>query len=152
MASAYVDGLKLLGRRELSEAQIRERLARHGHEQDAIDRAIVRLKEERAIDDTRAARAIARTAASVKRRGRLRVRRQIEGAGIAEATARRVVDEAFGEIDEDALVDRALAKRLPEEAAIVDDKEFGRLYRFLLGQGFDADRIMRALSARRRQR
>jgi SOS response regulatory protein OraA/RecX len=62
-----------------------------------------------------------------------------------------VVDEAFGEIDEDALIDRALAKRLPVEAAIVDDKEFGRLYRFLLGQGFDADRITRALSARRQR-
>jgi regulatory protein len=151
MASAYVDGLRMVGRRELSEAQVRERLARHGHGPDAIEGAIVRLKEERAIDDDRAARTIARRAASVTDRGRLRVRRQIESAGIAAGTARQVVDEEFAEIDEDALLGRALATRLPGEAAIADDREFGRLYRFLIGRGFEADAVVRALSARRRQ-
>ena len=34
--SAYVDGLKMLARRELSELQVRQRLARKGHQPDAI--------------------------------------------------------------------------------------------------------------------
>jgi len=37
MASAYIDGLKMLGRRELSETQIRQRLARKEHDPEAIE-------------------------------------------------------------------------------------------------------------------
>jgi regulatory protein len=150
MASPYVDALKMLGRRELSEAQVRQRLARRGHDSQAIDEAITRLKDERAIDDTRVAEAMARTATAVKRRGRVRVRRQIEQAGIAPAVARRAVDDTFGALDEEALIESALGKRLRDGAVIADDKELGRLYRYLTAQGFEMDRVMRALSARRR--
>src|SRR5438093_2077310 len=98
-ASAYLDGLKLLARRELSEAQVRQRLVRKGHDADAIDAAVVRLRQERAIDDARVAETIARTETSVRGRGKLRVRRQIEQAGIAGPVARRAIDDAFGRID-----------------------------------------------------
>jgi regulatory protein len=148
---AYVDGLKMLARRELSEQQVRQRLARKGYEPDAIDAAIARLREERAIDDARVAEAIARTETSVKRRGKLRVRMQIERAGIAKATAKRAVDEVFEAIDDEALLEASLAKRLRGRERIADDREFQRLYRYLVGQGFDGDRVMRALARRRRR-
>jgi len=149
--SAYVDGLKMLARRELSEQQVRQRLARKGHELDAIDEAIAQLREERAIDDVRVAESIARTETSVKRRGKLRVRMQIERAGIGRETAKRAVDDVFDAIDDDALIEASLAKRLRGREAIADDREFQRLYRYLAGQGFEADRIMRILTARRRR-
>src|ERR1700704_5349689 len=94
-ASAYIDGLRMLGRRELSEAQVRQRLARRGHSSDEIDAAVERLRQERAIDDARVAEAIAHTETTVRRRGKLRVRRQIEQAGIAPATARGAIDSLF---------------------------------------------------------
>jgi regulatory protein len=149
--SAYVDGLKLLARRELSEVQVRQRLARKGHEADAIDEAIARLRDERAIDDERVAEAIARTETSVRRRGRLRVRMQIERAGIAKATAKRAVDDVFDAIDDAALLEASLAKRLRGRDTIADDREFQRLYRYLIGQGFESDGALRALNARRRR-
>ena len=145
---AYVDALKMLGRRELSEAQVRQRLARRGHEPDAVDAAIARLREERAIDDARVAEAIARSQTSIRRRGKQRVLRQIEGAGIAPSTAQRAVDEVFGGLDPDALVEASLAKRLRGRQRIADQAEFRRLYRYLIGQGFEPDRILRALKAR----
>ena len=83
--------------------------ARH---EPTIDAAVARLKAERAIDDGRVAEAIARTEVTIKRRGRLRVERQIESAGIAPATARRAVDEVYGELDDEALLEAALDKRL----------------------------------------
>src|SRR5207245_9299874 len=95
----------MLARRELSELQVRQRLARKGHEPEEIDAAIARLRDERAIDDDRVAEAIARTETSVRRRGRLRVRMQIERAGIAKATAKRVIDDVFDAIDDDALLE-----------------------------------------------
>ena len=145
--SAYVDGLKLLARRELSEAQVRQRLERRGHDADAIDAAVTRLLEERAIDDRRTAEAIARTETSVRRRGKLRVRRRIESAGIAGEVARRAVDEVFLDIDPDALMAASLAKRLRGRDTIAGDAELGRLYRYLIGQGFEADRVVKALTA-----
>ena len=148
--SAYLDGLKLLARRELSERQIRQRLARKGHDEDAIEQAVARLREERAIDDARVAEAIARTETAVKRRGRVRVRLQIERAGIAPAVAKRATDEVFGGLDDGALIEASLAKRLRGRERIADDREFQRLYRYLIGQGFENDLVMRALERRRR--
>src|SRR6266480_3352452 len=141
-ASAYVDGLKMLGRRELSEAQVRLRLARKGHEQDEIDAAVDRLRAERAIDDARVAEAIAHTETAVRRHGKLRVRRQIEQAGIAAATARHAIDAAFDNIDDGALLDAALRKRLRGRERVADETEFRRLFRYLVGQGFEPDRVM----------
>jgi regulatory protein len=152
MNPAYLDGLKMLARRELSEAQVRQRLARRQHDPDAVDEAIARLKMERAIDDARTAAAIARTETAVKRRGRLRVTQAIDKAGIGRATARRALDDVFATLDHDALIEAALTKRLRGREAIKDDKEFARLYRFLLGQGFESDRVMKTLESHRRSR
>ena len=139
----------MLARRELSEAQVRQRLARKGHEADAIDTAVARLLAERAIDDRRVADAIARTQTTIRRRGKLRVRRQIESAGITGPTARRAVDEVFEGLDPDALLQASLARRLRGRETIADDKEFARLYRYLIGQGFESDQVLRALTARK---
>jgi regulatory protein len=147
--SAYVDGLKLLGRRELSERQIRERLKRKEYSGEDIDAAVARLKEERAIDDARVAGAIARTETSIRRRGKLRVQMQIQRAGVDKAIAKAAVDEVFDAIDDDELIEAALNKRLRGREKIADDKEFQRLYRFLAGQGFESDKIMKVLRARR---
>jgi regulatory protein len=144
-ASAYLDGLRMLGRRELSEAQVRQRLARKGHEPDAVDAAVARLRAERAIDDARVAEAIAHTETAVRRHGKLRVRRQIEQAGIAPATARTALDSVFDAVDDAALLEAALARRLRGRDRLTDETEFRRLFRYLVGQGFEPDRVMAIL-------
>jgi regulatory protein len=150
--SAYVDGLKMLARRELSEQQVRQRLTRKQHDPDEIDAAIARLRQERALDDARVAEAIARTETAIKKRGKLRVRMQIERAGIPKDIARRAIDGVFDTIDGDSLLDASLAKRLRGRETIADDREFNRLYRYLVGQGFESDRVVKVLQARRRRR
>ena len=150
MSSPYIDGLKLLGQRELSEAQVRQRLARREHGEAAIDEAVARLKQERALDDARVAGAIARTQTLVRKRGKLRARQEIERAGISRALAQQAVDDVFSELDPDELLQAALGKRLRGEARIADDAEFRRLYRYLMGQGFESDRIVKILKSRRR--
>jgi regulatory protein len=142
----------MLARRELSEQQVRQRLARKEHDQDEIDSAIVRLREERALDDTRVAEAIARTETSLKKRGKLRVRMQIQRAGIAKDVAARAIDDVFAGIEDETLLEASLAKRLRGRETIADDREFQRLYRYLVGQGFESDRIIKALNLRRRER
>ena len=139
----------MLGRRELSEAQIRQRLARRGHEPDAVDPAVERLRAERAIDDARVVEAIAHTETAVHGRGKLRVRRRIEQAGIAPAAARHAIDEVFDAIDDAALLEAALARRLRGRDRVAGETEFRRLFRYLVGQGFEPDRVMAALRKHR---
>jgi regulatory protein len=140
--SAYHEALKMLARRELSEAQVRQRLARRVEDRDSIDQAIARLKAEGTINDERVAGVIARTQTTLKSRGRRRVQQQIEAAGIAKSIASRAVDEAFQDLDADALLSASLEKRLRGRQRIDDDREFQRLFRYLTAQGFDTDRIL----------
>jgi regulatory protein len=149
MPSAYVDGLKMLGRRELSERQIRQRLARKEYSQDDIDEAVARLREERAINDQRVAEAIVRMETGIRKRGRVRVRLQLEKAGIAKDTARAAIDSVFETIDDNGLLEASLRKRLRGRDTIADEREFARLFRYLIGQGFESDRVMTALKAYR---
>jgi regulatory protein len=141
-ADTYLSALRMLARRELSEAQIRHRLARRGESQESIDEAIARLKSDRSIDDERVAGAIARTQAAGRNRGRRRVLQQIEAAGIDKSIASRAVDQVFQDLDPDALLSASLEKRLRGRECIADDREFQRLFRYLSAQGFESDKIL----------
>ena len=141
----YLDALKMIGRRELSEFQVRQRLSRRGHDASSIDIAVARLKSDRSINDERVAGAIARTQTSVRGRGRRRVQQQIEAAGISTSIASKAVDEVFQDLDADALLSESLSKRLRGRERIADDREFQRLFRYLSAQGFDTDRILALL-------
>ena len=147
--SAYLDALRMLARRELSESQVRQRLARRGESQASIDEAVTRLKADRSLDDERVAGAIARTETSVRGRGKRRVLQQIEAAGIAKSIAARAVDDLFQDVDADALLSASLSKRLRGRERIADEREFQRLYRYLTAQGFDSDRIVAHLKKHR---
>lgn len=145
---AYVAGLTLLARRELAEAQVRTRLAKRKFDEDDIDAAVARLRGERAIDDRRTALACARTEVRIKHRGRARVIRQVETLGIARDVARDAVAEVFAEIDETALLEQALDRRLRHGMSLSDPAVFRRVHRYLLGQGFEPGRVITLLRQR----
>lgn len=147
--SAYQAGVVLLGRRELSTSQVRQRLLRKGYSPEDIDEALQRLRESGALNDSRTAAAIVRSETGLKKRGRTRVLQQIQRAGIDSGTAREAVEAAFSDIDGDALLAAALRKRLRDGELIGDQRTFQRLFRFLLAQGFDSARILRELRGRR---
>ena len=145
---AYVAGLTLLARRELAEAQLRTRLSKRKFDEDDIETAVARLRRERALDDRRTAVACARTQVRIKHRGRARVVRQIEALGIARDVARDAVAEVFAEVDEAALLEHALDRRLRHGMTLSDPAVFRRVHRYLLGQGFAPDRVMTLLRRR----
>jgi len=139
----------MLSRRELSEAQVRERLRRKDHAAEAIDAAVGRLKDARALDDRRVALAAARTEAQVRSRGRGYVARRLQSLGIAAELAEEAVNEVFGALDEQALLDRAIARRLRGPSArIRDAAHFRRLLQQLIRQGFPASQVIASLKAR----
>ena len=148
--SAYVDGLRLLGRREMSVAQLRARLLEREHDRDDVDAAIERLTETRALDDRRVASAYARTALKIKGRGRLRIQRELQAMGISKDIVAEVLADTFGEVDERGLISKAVQKKLRMRGKIDTQADYARIYQFLMRQGFSPAAVSAALRARRK--
>ena len=144
-SSAHTEGLKLLARRELSVEGVRARLLDRGFPAEDVDTAIARLLESGALDDRRVARAYARTASSVKGRGRLRIMRELLQMGIHTDIAAEALGEVFGEIDERSLIETAIRKKLRGGPPLTDQREQARLYQFLMRQGFSPAGVSAAL-------
>jgi regulatory protein len=143
--SAHTEGLKLLARRELSVEGVRARLQDRGFPQEEIETAVGRLLESGALDDGRVARAYARTAMTVKGRGRLRVMRELLQMGIESDVAAEALGEVFGEVDERGLIAQALQKKLRGRTKLADANEYARLYQYLMRQGFSPAGVAAAL-------
>jgi regulatory protein len=139
----YVYALTALGRRELTSAQLADRLTRRGFDPTTIEQVLVRLRSEGALDDRRAAAAVVRTAVEIKRHGRWRAQRELDRLGVDREIAAEVVDEIFGTINETQLIERALSARL--RGPIADRRQFDRLYRYLIRRGFASDQALLAL-------
>lgn len=145
-ANAYAAGLTLLAGRDLTAAQIGERLRRRGVAPEAADAAVARLRQEGALDDRRAAASHARRAVEVRRQGPARIRRELAARGVDASVAKAAIAEALDGRDLEELIDRSLDRRLA--GPIADRAEFRRLYQFLLRQGFEG--AMSAAALRRR--
>lgn len=146
MADAYLTALTMLSRRELSESQIRTRLARREFEDDEIEAAVERLRQDGTLNDRRVALAAARLESSVRHRGRARVVQKLRALGIDGDVAESAVNEVFQEVDEGALLDRALARRLRGQTPKqLDDQGRARIVRGLAAQGFTFGAIMKRL-------
>ena len=119
---------------------------------DEIEPVIARLTQDGTLDDRRVARASARLGAVIKRRGRRRVLQEVKQLGIGAATAKEAVDDVFAEVDEIALLDRAIERRLKGVAAAdLDRQGRARVVRSLVGQGFDACAGLRSSSGQGRR-
>jgi SOS response regulatory protein OraA/RecX len=146
LMDAYTLELTWLSARELSEAQLRARLRKRKIADEDIDSAVSRLKESRTLNDRRVAMAIARMESSIKHRGRARVIQKLRQAGIDGDTADDAVREVFQDVDENALLDQALERRLRGKGVKeLDEKGRARIMRALVGQGFSFEAVMKRL-------
>ena len=144
--AAYFRALRWLTARELSEAQVRARLAEKGYTDNAIVPAIERLLQDRTLDDRRAAMAVARTEARVRRHGPRRVMAKLIAMQIDRDLAKDIVRELFGEEDEGALIDKALERRLRGNTERLKDvKERQKILAYLIRQGFSTSAASTAI-------
>ena len=144
--AAYFRALRWLTARELSEAQVRSRLAEKGYTDTAIKPAVERLLQNRTLDDRRAATAVARTEARVRRHGPHRVMGKLMAMHIDRDLAKDIVRELFGEEDADALLEKTLEIRLrgrPER--LKDPRERRKILAYLVRQGFSASAASAAI-------
>ncbi len=94
--------------------------------------------------------AYVRTALEVKGRGRLRIQRELQAMGIENDVAAEALAEAFGAVDERALIARALKKKLRGGVKIMSPAEYARVYQFLMRQGFSPAAVSSVLRVHRK--
>jgi regulatory protein len=142
--TARAAALSLAARRDYTAAELERKLTDRGYDVAAISAALARLRESRVIDDRRVALAHVRTARAVKGRGRVRIARELAARGVASEIITEALD-GLEPADELASIRRILArKRWPAHPSRAEKQ---RMFRHLLGRGFPADAIRKALGA-----
>jgi regulatory protein len=150
--AAYFRALRWLSARELSETQVRSRLAEKGYTDTAIKPAVERLLQDRTLDDRRAATAVARTEARVRRHGPHRVMGKLMAMGIDRDLAKDIVRELFGEEDAQAILEKTLDIRLRGNVErLSDPRERRKILAYLVRQGFSASDASAAIRVKSKQ-
>jgi regulatory protein len=137
--------LTLLGRRDYTAAELKERLIEKGYDKGEVEEQIEALTADGSLDDERVAAAYVRVASQVKGRGRMRIRQELIARGIAKTTVEAVLAELPAD-DEDAAIRKFLSrKRVPEK---LDQHARNKVFQQLMRKGFSADAISKALRNR----
>jgi regulatory protein len=134
----------MLGRRELTRAELIERLVDRGYEKDAATSAVDALAADGSVDDRRTAFAHVRSASRIKGRGRLRIQRELEARGITKSLAREALEQISNDDDLNA-VRRFLSRKRVSSSSSPSPAERRRLFQQLLRKGFPADLIAKVL-------
>ena len=148
--TALDTGMRLLAPRAHSRAELRQKLARRGYEEDEVTSAIARLTEMGYLDDSAFARGLVRRRSAT--RGPMAVSAELAAKGID----RQGVAEALAELDAESQLASAtrLAERLCPRGAEIGDREMlDRVGVKLLRRGFPSGIVRaacRAVLAKRR--
>ena len=139
----YAAALRILNYRFNSAVELRRKLASKRFDKQTIDATIVRLRDEKWLDDERFAEAFVRTRMQ-KRVGRLRIRRELNAAGVdGEIAAGALSHNADDEKERAAATALAqkrarLLLRRHNAAYLASPQGRNNLTVYLLKQGYDA--------------
>lgn len=148
-AQARTLALGWLGMRELSKAQVRQRLRRRGIDAEVAEAIIASLVELGALNEDRLALAAARRETAIRGRGPARARLALKALGLGDDTVNTALDATLAQVDVDALLERAIDKRLRNvPGGPLDRATFRRIAGALVRQGFDAQAVMNRLRRR----
>lgn len=142
-AAAYLAG------RDHTEKELADKLARAGHEPEAIGQALEDLKSWQYLDDQRLGISYAREALA-RGRGRQRIERELVEKGLDAAAAAAAFQEAAagGESEEEracALARQLLARGAPGEEEAFTQAQAQKAGRRLAALGYDSAVIYRVL-------
>lgn len=147
--SALSQAYKLLGYRDRSERELRERLRKKGFSPCSIDRAVATLQAKGFINDEKLAEALRRDAVERRCLGRGGVRAHLIKRGIDRDRAEALA-AAAGPEDDEAYVEaaRRLIEKRHRGMGLLDEATVKRrLWGLLARRGFSADTIRRAMKS-----
>ena len=140
--------LKTLGARACSGGELRQKLVQRAARLEDVDTTLARLKEYRYVDDRRFAESFATARLENQRLGKNRVSQELRRRRVAPALAQTVVDKAYKNVDETALIEEFIRRKYrdtPREDLFREDKQLASAYRRLLRAGFGSGNVIRVL-------
>ena len=140
--------LKTLGARACSGGELRQKLAQRAVRLEDVDATLARLKEYRYVDDRRFAENFATARLENQRLGKNRVSQELRRRRVAPALAQTVVDKAYKNVDEAALIEEFIRRKYRDTARedfLREEKQLASAYRRLLRAGFGSGNIIRVL-------
>jgi regulatory protein len=153
--SAFDDACRILGRRRLTEPEVRARLAR-SHSQKEIEEAVVKLREYRFLDDNALIADYSRGRMNTSPRSAGMIEAELERRGIPPEDFQRIFEQEFPDYDEfrtalQALKSHFRSAALKSLAALPLQKRRDKVLRFLSSRGFSYEVMMEAWEEFRRQ-
>jgi regulatory protein len=124
--------LHFLGYRPRSEAEIRQRLQRHGYDIENIDKALARLKEQGLVDDTAFAQFWRENRATFSPRSQRLTKLELKRKGLSN----EIIEKVISQIDDKDSAYRAALNRA-RRLSLADYQDFRqRLGSYLGRRGF----------------
>lgn len=143
-ARVMAAALRILAARSCSEAELRDRLIdRRGKDPKLVEECISRLKELRYLNDELFAHSYASYRVGLKPVGRAKLTRELAGRKVPREIVEHALDLVFAENAEEALIDKAIARRVRVHGWPADRAASKRMFDHLARLGFEYDLIMR---------
>lgn len=133
--------LYILERMDRTEQQLREKLLASDYPEDVVDEAIEYVKSFHYLDDQRYAENFTRY--SQERFSRRQIREKLMQKGVDKETIDVAIEQEY-DVDETEHIRRLLEKK-HFDGSQKDDKEFRRVYSYLLRRGFRSSDILREM-------
>lgn len=111
--------------------------------EEAIKKGLGRLKELKYLDDTQFGSDFIDNRTAFRPRGRFLLKRELERKGIHPDLAERLLEDK--DIDEEALAEQALKKKLKTIQKYPRQKQKEKALRFLSSRGFKIDAIYKVI-------
>jgi regulatory protein len=147
-ATTYDRALTLLEYRSRSVDELRRRLIQKGSPKVEVEEVLVRLVEQKLLDDSVFALQFARSRITGAGASKLRILQELRRKGVASDVAERALEE-LGEqegIDAGASIHRVAEKKWKTLGKLDDFTRRRRLYGFLARRGFNPDEIRAAMA------
>ena len=145
--STYDQAITLLEFRARSVAELRRKLLQKGANAAEIEEVIVRLSDQKLLDDSNFAREFARSRVLGAGSSKRRIIQELARKGVARDVADLAVDglkESEG-LDPSVAIHRVAKKKWNSLAKLDEFTRKRRLYAFLARRGFNPDEIRSAL-------
>lgn len=137
---AKAAALRFLSTRPRTEREMRDKLREKEFAEDEISRTIDELKASGILNDLEFARAYIRDALALKPLGRIAIARKLLLLGVAKDITTQTLDEAFAEVDTEAMAldaGRRFLRKTRGTSRTNDPKKLrARLTSFLLRRGY----------------
>jgi regulatory protein len=140
--------LRLMGGRDHSMGELREKMGRRAERPESIERVIAKLKEAGYVDDRKFAENYAAARLENEGFGKMRVLRDLRQRRVAPQLAEQVTERIFQSTDETELIEAFLKRKFRGKQLgpyLKDSKNLAAAYRRLRYAGYSSGASIRVL-------